>query len=332
MTDNIKIKDIAKAAGVSASTVSRALTSSGPVSAATAEKIRKAAEALNYRPNFQARSLRTKRSMSVLVVVRDIANPFYLEVFKGVEATAREAGYSVLMGSTEGDPEKEEEYFEMVRAGQADGMILMTGILPEGYANQKEKVVVALEMIPDSDLHHVLIDNAKSAGMAVEHLINLGHKRIAHITGPKGEGMSEERKRGFIQTMKTAGEDIPADYIQEGDYHLGSGLKMACRLLDLPVPPTAIFVSNDEMAFGVLREAQERGLHIPSELSVIGFDNIYFSQAVFPPLTTINQPRIEIGKCAMKSLLQLINGKQPGSDLVLATDLVRRATTSAPKN
>ncbi|MEH6451942.1 MAG: LacI family DNA-binding transcriptional regulator [Psychromonas sp.] len=332
MTANVKIKDIAKAAGVSASTVSRALTANGFVAAATAEKIRKAAEALNYRPNFQARSLRTKRSMSILVVVRDIANPFYLEVFKGVEATAREARYSVLMGNTEGDPAREEEYFEMVRDGQADGMILMTGMVPEGYEDQKKKVVVATQMIPDSGLPHVLIDNAKSAGMAVEHLLSLGHTRIAHISGPEGEGMSEERKKGFIQTMENAGMDIPADYIQEGDYHLGSGLKLTARLLDLPVPPSAIFVANDEMAFGVLRVAQERGLHIPSELSVIGFDNIHFSQAVFPPLTTINQPRVEIGKCAMKSLLQLIAGEQPGNDVVLQTELVHRATTAAPQN
>lgn len=194
-----KIKDIAKALGVSPATVSRALSGSDLVTSETRARVRKTADALNYRPNASARSLRTARSMAVLMVVRDVGNPFYLDILKSVEATARAAGYSVLMGNTENDPEREIEYFDMLRDGHADGMILMTGKLPEedGPRNRlppNAPIVVALETIEGSGFPHVQIDNVAAACEAVEHLIGLGHRRIAHISGPVPEVMSLRRQ------------------------------------------------------------------------------------------------------------------------------------------
>lgn len=332
MAPKIRIKDIARELGISPATVSRALSSSGLVAEPTLSMIRDKAKELNYRPNVQARSLRTSRSMSILVVVRDIGNPFYLEVFKGAEAVARSKKYTVLMGNTENDPERESEYFEMLHDGHADGMILMTGSLPEAWQGSTQNIVVALEMIERDDLSQVLIDNMAAVGQAVDHLVGLGHRKIAHIRGPLGEGMSDKRDEGFARALSKHGITLNQDYVQRGDYHFESGQSATSQLLDLPEPPTAIFASNDEMAFGVLSEAQTRGLNIPEDLSTVGLDDIYLSQAVFPALTTVSQPRAAIGHRAMEILLNQLDGETHRTQDQLPTHLIKRSSTTFLKN
>jgi LacI family repressor for deo operon, udp, cdd, tsx, nupC, and nupG len=333
MNERPRIKDIAQRLGVSPATVSRALTGTGLVAEPTLSRIREAARAMNYRPNVSARNLRTRRSMSVLMVVRDIGNPFYLEVMKGVEQAAREAGYSVLMGNTESNPERETEYFDMLRDGHADGMILMTGKLPAGLeaagiAIADLPLVVALETIEGSGLPHVRIDNLAAAREAVRHLVGLGHRRIAHVTGPLPEIMSRLRRDGWRAAMDDAGLAVPEGYEQRGDYLLRSGQALCATLCDLPEPPTAIFCANDEMAFGAIHELRRRGLDVPGDVSVVGFDDIYLSAAIFPPLTTVSQPRAEIGREAMSLLLQVIAGDEVADGpIVLPTTLKIRGTT-----
>lgn len=249
MNERPKIKDIAERLGVSAATVSRALSDSGLVAEPTLSRIRDMAREMNYRPNVSARNLRTQKAMAVLMVVRDVGNPFYLEILKGVEATARAAGYSVLMGNTENDSDREIEYFDMLRDGHADGMILMTGKLPrrEGFVASVEggaPIVVALEEIQDAGFPHVMIDNAAAARNAVEHLIGLGHRRIAHVSGPVPEIMSVDRRDGYRAAMQAAGLAIPDGYEQRGDYLLHTGQRLCRALFELPEPPTAIFVAN----------------------------------------------------------------------------------------
>lgn len=332
MSERPKIKDIAIRLGVSPATVSRALSGTGLVAEPTLSRIRDAARALNYRPNVSARNLRTRRSMAVLMVVRDIGNPFYLEVMKGVEQAAREAGYSVLMGNTENDPDRETEYFDMLRDGHADGMILMTGKLPAGLNGDEAPatgmpVVVALEKIEGSGLPHVEIDNAAAARDAVRHLIAHGHSRIAHITGPLPEVMSVLRRDGWRAAMAEAGLSVPAGYEQRGDYLLHTAQALCGTLCDLPQPPTAIFCANDETAFGAIHELRRRGLDVPGDVSVVGFDDIYLSEAFFPPLTTVSQPRAEIGRAAMSMLLDVMDGDMPLEPLVMPTEMKIRGTT-----
>jgi LacI family repressor for deo operon, udp, cdd, tsx, nupC, and nupG len=333
----VKITDIARKLGVSPATVSRALSDSGLVAEPTLTRIRDEAAALNYRPNVSARNLRTRRSKAVLMVVRDVGNPFYLDVLKGVEAAAREAGYAVLMGNTENDPERETGYFDMLRDGQADGMVLITGQLPQSgrYSEglpENLPVVVALETIDQSGLPHIQIDNRAAARDAVEHLIALGHSRIAHIAGPLPEQMSALRLGGFRDAMQAAGLTIPAEYEQRGDYQLASGKRLCRALMTLALPPTAIFVANDEMAFGVIAAAHELGLSVPRDLSVVGFDDIYLSEAFQPPLTTISQPRADVGRAAMTVLLDILDGKgAPEAPLILPTTLRIRGSTAAPR-
>ncbi|MBI1620849.1 LacI family DNA-binding transcriptional regulator [Aquamicrobium zhengzhouense] len=333
MNSRPKIKDIAERAGVSPATVSRALSGSGLVAEPTLSRIRETARAMNYRPNVSARNLRTQRSMSVLMVVRDISNPFYLEVMKGVEEAASDAGYSVLMGNTQNNPRRETEYFDMLRDGHADGMILMTGKLPprlesEGSALSQLPLVVALETIEGYGLPHVQIDNRGASREAVEHLIGLGHRRIAHLTGPLPELMATLRRDGWREAMQAAGLDIPAAYEQRGDYLLRTGQELTAKLWELPEPPTAIFCANDEMAFGAIHELRRRGLDVPADVSVVGFDDIYLSQALFPPLTTVSQPRAEIGRKAMSLLLDVIGEADlPPDPVVMPTILKIRGTT-----
>ncbi len=337
MTARPKIKDIAARLHVSPATVSRALSDSGLVAEPTLSRIREAARLLNYRPNVSARNLRTRRSMAVLMVVRDIGNPFYLEIMKGVEAAAREAGYAVLMGNTENDPDREIAYFDMLRDGHADGMILMTGKLPARLELPAQPpaslpVVVASEIIEGAGFPHVQVDNVAAAEGAVRHLVELGHRRIAHITGPVPEVLSVHRRRGYRQAMRAAGLKIPPGYIQRGDFLLASGRACCRALLDLPAPPTAIFCANDEMAFGAIHELHQRGHDVPGGLSVVGFDDIYLSEAFYPPLTTVSQPRAEIGRTAMTTLLGVMSGKKPSrAPVILPTALKVRGTTAPPR-
>lgn len=330
MNSRPKIKDIAERVGVSPATVSRALAGSGLVAEPTLSRIREEAEALDYRPNVSARNLRTQRSMSVLMVVRDIGNPFYLDVMKGVEAAARAAGYAVLMGNTENDPERETEYFKMLRDGRADGMILMTGGLPSTTMRLEGlPVVVALERIENIGYAHIEVDNLGASRDAVLYLARLGHRRIAHICGPLPEIMATARLDGYRAAMAEAGLPVLPGFEQRGDYLLASGMAGCRALLALPEPPTAIFCANDEMAFGVIHEVRRSGLDVPRDVSVVGFDDIYLSQAIYPPLTTVSQPRGEIGRTAMTVLLGIMSGETPPSEpIILPTTLTERASVA----
>ena len=314
MHERSKIKDIADRAGVSTATVSRALSGSGLVAEATEKRIRAAALELDYRPNIAARNLRMQRSMAILLVVRDVSNPFYLEIFKGVEAEARAAGFSVLMGNANNDPLRAAEYFEMLQDGHADGMILMTGALGDEAVRSlkgpvRKPLVVALELIEDLDVPNVHIDNRKAAYEAVQHLIGLGHRRIAHVQGPMPEYMSIMRREGYQAAMSDAGLLVADGYDLPGDYTLERG-QSACReLFSRKDRPTAIFLANDEMAIGAINELRRLGFSVPSDVSIIGFDDIFLSETFYPPLTTVSQPRDEIGRQAMRMLLKLISGE-----------------------
>lgn len=338
MSERPKIKDIAERAGVSVATVSRALSGSSLVTDETRKRVNALARELNYRPNVSARNLRTRRSMSVLLVVRDVGNPFYLEILKGVEATAREAGYAVLMGNTENDPDREVEYFNMLRDGHADGMILMTGKLPPPQPGESADlshlpVVIALEMIEGSGFPHVQIDNVAAAQAAVEHLVALGHRRIAHIAGPLPEVMALHRREGYRAAMKAAGLEIPEGYEVRGDYLLESGEARAADLFALAEPPTAIFAANDEMAYGAIHALRRLGRNVPGDVSVVGFDDLYLSKAFYPPLTTVSQPRADIGRTAMSQLLNVLSDGDVGAEpaIVLPTTLNIRGSTAPPR-
>lgn len=337
MTRRARLADVARQAGVSPATASRALSratsSSTLVADATAARVRAVALSLGYRPDVAARRLRTRRSMSVLLVVRDIGNPFYLEVLRGVEAEARAAGYGVLMGNTEDDAARESEYVDMLLDGHADAMILMTGKSPVSSGGEDAgdlPIVVALEPVEDRRYAGVHIDNRRAAREAVEHLLELGHRRVAHVSGPVPEPMSVLRRAGWSDALRAAGLDA-AEPVR-GDYTLAGGERAAREALRRRPRPTALFVANDEMAWGAMRAARALGLDVPKDVSIVGFDDLAPSAAFDPPLTTVSQPRAAIGRHAMRLLLDRLGGEadDPPVTLVLPTVLVVRGSTAPP--
>ncbi|WP_159718693.1 LacI family DNA-binding transcriptional regulator [Geminicoccus flavidas] len=324
------IRSVAKYAGVSIATVSRALARPNAVRPGTREKVLAAVAALDFVPNAQAVQFRRRATRTVILLVRDISNPFYLDIFKGVEEIAFAAGYRVLMGDARNEAARVGHYVEMVRRRQADGLILMTGWLPSPLPKPSAlpPIVVALEFIPEADLPTVTIDNQAAAKQAVDHLVGLGHRRIAHLTGPTPEVMSLGRHEGYLSGLAAAGIEPDPDLIVRGDFHLASGRAGVVELLARGVDFTAIFASSDAMAVGAINELRARGQRVPEDVSVVGFDDSIFAEACDPPLTTVRQHRREIGGRAMELMIEILSGRKPQrSSICVDVELVRRGTT-----
>ncbi len=333
------IRMVAELAGVSTATVSRTLSRPETVRPDTRERVLSAIKATGFVPNKQAVDFRRQATRTIILLVRDISNPFYLDIYKGVEEFAFDAGYKVLMGDARNDDARICHYIEMVRNRQADGLILMTGRLPKAARSAAlPPVVVALEMLDDIALPMVAIDNRAAAARAVEHLTALGHRRIAHVTGPMEELMNRHRHEGYLAALRRAGLAADPALTFEGNYRLESGRRAVRQLVHCQAGFTAVFSSNDEMAVGVMNELRAHGYRIPRDVSVVGFDDIVFADAADPPLTTIRQARREIGSRAMAMMIGILSGEQPDEgEIRIDVELVVRGTTapapaSAPPN
>jgi LacI family repressor for deo operon, udp, cdd, tsx, nupC, and nupG len=325
---------VAKHAGVSIATVSRALATPEAVRPRTREKVLASVAALNFVPNAQAVQFRRKATRTVILLVRDISNPFYLDIYKGVEETAFAAGYRVLMGDARSDAARIEHYIEMVRRRQADGLILMTGWLPPSLEKSLAlpPIVVALEFIPDADLPTVTIDNRAAARLAIDHLTSLGHRRIVHLTGPMPEVMSVGRHEGYLTGLAAAGIGPDPALVVRGDFRLATGRNGIAELLAHGTDFTAVFASSDAMAVGAINELRAHGRHIPNDVSVVGFDDTLFAEVSDPPLTTVRQHRREIGGRAMELMIGILSGRRPDPmRICVDVELVLRGTTAAPQ-
>jgi LacI family repressor for deo operon, udp, cdd, tsx, nupC, and nupG len=326
----LTIRDIARLAGVSTATVSRTLMKPAMVAEETREQVLRAVAEAGYTPNLMARSLRRRQSGAILVVVRDIVNPFYPEIFRGVERTARRLGFNVLMGNTDDDPVQERDYLRLVLSRRADGLIALTGRIPDldDPAVRGLPIVLASEPVPGHDFPIVRIDNRGAAAAMTRHLIGLGHRRIAHVAGPLDQAIARERLEGWRMALQAAGLPAGDELVAGSDFRVPSGLAAGRALLALPQPPTAIFVANDETAMGVLSAIHAAGLRVPQDISVAGFDDIPFAEAFDPPLTTIRQPRLAMGEQAMMMLHSLIEGREPAErSVTLPAELVIRQST-----
>lgn len=329
----MKMIDVAKLANVSTATVSRVLRKPDKVSRDTREKVLEAIKELNYQPNMIARQFRTKETKTVLVVIPDVTSPFFSKVLRGIEHTALENGYRVVLGDTENDTSREQEYIELLLQQQADGMILLTARMDrtrlEEISNQFP-VVLACEYIDELDVPTVSIDNIGGARKATEHLIELGHTKIAHITGPMNVILSRDRLKGYEQAMISHQLQMDPLYIQEGDFSLESGYSQMQHLLELEIPPTAAFVFNDLMAIGAIKAVKDKGLRVPEDIAVVGFDNIQMASVFEPNITTIDQPKYAIGKKAMDLLLNLMNGETlHKKKFVLKDELIVRESSNS---
>ncbi|MFO6300404.1 DNA-binding transcriptional regulator CytR [Rahnella selenatireducens] len=330
------MKDVAEQAGVSTATVSRALMNPEKVSASTRQKVDQAVMAVGYSPHALARNLKRNESRTILVIVPDICDPFFADLIKGIERTAAESGYLVLIGDCAQQNQQEKTFINLIITKQIDGMLLLGSDLPFDASKEEQRnlppMVMANEFAPELELPTVHIDNLTAAFEAVHYLLNLGHQRIACIEGPKHMPLCQYRSQGYIQALRRNGISVENALTAQGDFSYESGAQAVAELMALPSPPTAIFCHNDIMAIGAMFQAKKMGLRIPQDLSVVGFDDIKASRFTDPPLTTVAQPRFQLGRQAMLLLLEQLQGNlgQSGS-LLLDSELVVRESTAAPK-
>ena len=335
----VTIKDIAKKAGVSPTTVSRVLNDKPDVSDETKQKIEEVIDELNYNPNGIARGLVLNKTHTLGLVIPDISNPFFPEVAKGIEDKAKEAGYSVIFCNTDNHIQGEKEAIELMKSKQVDGMIVSLAINQE---NKQELAELAAEnfpvvqidrKIPDAGFPAVVIDNQAAAYKATQHLIDLGHTKIAHISGNLEVKPAQDRLTGFKEALENVGLGSTAEWIREGDYSSESGYREMKELLQLDERPTAVFIANDLMALGAYEAVFEAGLKIPEDISIVGYDDIEVASVIRPALTTISQPEYQLGVEAAELLIDSLEGADKSqSDQVLAAELVERNSSTQYKS
>jgi LacI family transcriptional regulator len=326
------IRDVARLAGVSVATVSRVINQNGYVNKETETKVKNSMELLNYRPNSLARALANKKSESIALIVPDITNPFFPELAKAIEDTARNYGYSVILTNSDLNQKKNINYLEVLINRYIDGIICTSNELSEGDINQLQKLgipIVTLDRAVNSKaVSSIQVDNYGGGVMAVKHLLSIGCRKIAHISGPFHLNTSLERYRGYVDTLEKMDMFHPS-LVVEGDFTIDSGIKSAYTLLEKSPDIDGIFASNDLMAVGVLKSLIRQGKKVPDDIALIGFDGITLCTAIEPEISTIAQPIYTIGQLAVQKLINLIKKQQTNEEPTkkLEVKLLERATT-----
>lgn len=329
------IYDVARLAGVSTATVSRALNDSGQIAPGTRLTIEAAVEQLGYRPNTIARSLVTKATHTIALLLPDISNPFYASLVSGIQQHALKSGNTMLLCMTEGDAEQEEQYLSLLRAKQVDGALVDGLVLPpERIARFVEDgfPIVCLDRDVNSpSVPLVQVDNRLGARLAIDHLLSLGHTRIAHVMGAQSR-ISEERLAGYGASLAAVGIAVSGRLVQRGGFTEEGGYTATKRLLESDVELTAVFAANDLSALGAITAIVAHGKRVPDDVSVVGFDDLRLASFTSPPLTTVQQPAFEIGEHAAQILLDRIKGAAPGGLRFLhpPTLVVRESTAPSP--
>ncbi len=329
----VSIKDIAKLARVSHSTVSRALQNNPLVNAKTAERIRQIARESGYTASAVARSLVTKKTLTIGVVVTTIEDPFIGDVVSGVEQVANDHGYSVLLAQSQADPEREMRVVQSFHERRVDGILVTASRVGALYLPMLSEMKVPVVLINNQYgdfCHSVLIENVGGAREAARHLVKLGHKRIAYIGDQFGYQSDAERMTGYRQALEEADLPFRPELIVHGDGKPQGGAAAVKRLLSLAARPTAIVCYNDQTAFGALRVIRTRGLCVPGDISLVGFDDLYFAPLVEPPLTTVRQPKEKMGRKGMEILLSLMSGAKFEKTVKVSGKLIVRNSTAPP--
>ncbi len=332
------LRDVAAAARVHPATASRALNPETRilVSEDTARRVTDAAARLGYRPNPVARSLRTRRSHTVGVLIPDLNNPLFPPIVRGLEDKLADAGYVALIGNTDSDASRERTLFEQMRARHVDGFVLATATLHDQLlaeaAAAEVPVVLMNRLAQDYSFPSVSVDNEQGARMAVTHLARLGHTRIAHIAGPQEASTGVSRLRGFRDGMTTHGLAVDEGLIAyAARYTVEEGARCCRELLARQQDFTAVAAANDMLAVGCYSALDERSLQCPDDISVVGFNDMPFIDRLRPPLTTVRFPHYQLGTEAAQLLLERINGSEgPVKILYLAPELIVRGSTCEP--
>lgn len=333
------MSDVAAHAGVDISTVSRALNerTAALLRSETVDRVTAAAAELGYRPNVLARSLRTQRSHTIGMVIPDLTNPFFPPVVRGVEDVLGDAGYTLIIANTDNDDRREEISLRSLVGRQVDGLLVATSHLGDGTPSDDERGGLPLVLVnrrgSDAAIPSVVPDDVAGIDAVIGHLTDLGHHRIAHLAGPQDTSTGRTRAQAFRDALTTAG--LHDEDLVEGAelFDIEAGREACERLLSRRPDLTAIVAANDLLAIGCIRAMRARGLRVPSDISLVGFNDMPLVDLIDPPLTTVRVPQHEMGRAAARILLGLLGEDSVDNDhvhLELAPELVVRSSTAAP--
>lgn len=325
----VTITDVARAAGVSTATVSRALSGPAAVSDGTRARVLASVQALGYRPNAIARSLRTDSTQTLGLVISDVLNPFFTELARAVEDEARRLGYSLILGNADEDVARQDTYIELLLNRRVDGLLVTPAVEESpmvGAAVRRGTPVVFIDRAADGVAAPVVrADGSRATAELVAHLVRLGHRRIAIIAGPERTLTGRERLAAFRAALREHRVALPRGYVRHGDFRLASGVRCAERLLDMADPPSAIFAADNLMALGALQAIRRRGARIPDDVALASFDDLAWFEVIEPPLTAIAQPTARIGATAVQQLVELASGR-PARSQTFECRLIVRAS------
>lgn len=325
----VTIKDVARKAGVGLGTVSRVLNNHPSVSEDTRKKVLDAIKELDFNPNAIARSLKVKSTKSIGVMIPDISSAFYSDIVRGIEDIANKYKYNIILLNTDLKREKEKESLIMLKEKKVDGILFISNTISDKLKKEFRKVNIPIVLVATKDendeFYSVTIDNEKAAFTATEYLIKLGHKKIAMLAGKKDDpNAGIPRINGYKRALMVNGIEIDDNLIFYGDYKFKSGYQNMLKVLKLKDKPTGIFAASDTMAVGAASCAMQHGYSIPNNFSLIGFDGIELAEYFYPPISTIKQPRYEMGAHGMEKLFKVIQGEEAEKGQVLDVQLIER--------
>ena len=332
------IQDIARQAKVSTATVSRVLSNPDLVSDRTRGTVLEAIRATGYRVNQAARNLRMQRAGAVLVLIPNLGKPFYSGILAGISDGFAGSDYAILITDTDGQSLQDTALSSYFLDGRIDGAIALDGRLSSSALRQcadlgvADRIVFLCEWVEGEQFPVITSDNTEGARLAIGHLHELGHRKIAHVTGPDGNVLTTARREGMVAERARLGLPSRPDWIIRGDFSLESGRDAAHRILNMSDRPTAVFCSADMVAFGLISGLLEGGLRVPEDISVVGFDDIEMSQYYVPALTTIRQDRAELGRRAAKVLLDQLTKSTSATQSLepVPVELIVRSSTKPP--
>jgi LacI family transcriptional regulator len=292
-------------------------------------RVTQAMAELNYRPNGIARSLRRRKTHNIGMIVPDISYPFFAEVARGVEDAGFELGYNVILCDSDGDPDREVDYLELLQEKKVDGIVFVAAgersMAVQALIEQGTRVVVCDRELPGVEADAVVADNMGSGCLAAQHLIGLGHHRIGCIAGPRTQGVSEQRLKGYRQALEEHGISAREELVVHSDFRSRGGYEAMRELLALETPPTAVFACNDLMAVGAICAASKMGLRMPGDVAIVGCDDIALASFTNPSLTTVAQPKYAMGTKAVELVVDRIRDESRSpTRLILPTELVIR--------
>lgn len=334
----ITVYDIAKEANVSVSTVSRVLNGTAPVKTSTRDRVMEIIKKHHFQPNALARSLIKKETGMLGMILPDISNPFFPEVFLGAEKEARDKGYTIFLCNTLGDFEKETEYLNILQEKRVDGILFVGGRinltkckaeLAQELVDLSSRLPVVLinGHVPRGNLIKVVMDEVKGAELAVQHLIDLGHMDIAFIGGGNNTSTTVQKISAIRSKLEAHGLKLPEDRILYGDFSIPCGKELMSRIIAMTPRPSAALCVNDNIAIGAIKAAAEAGLRIPQDISIVGFDDTPLATSVIPELTTISQSAHQLGQYAVETVHKLIIGEKTRKLTVLEPQLMVRQST-----